>query len=399
MQISKSTARKLAIRSQGIGSGWKLPAGKEGVAQTIERIGYVQIDTILVVQRAHHHTLWSRCPDYTPQMLHDLQAYDRRVFEYWAHAASYIPMCDYRYYLPRMRAAANRQRDRQWLEQNAQVKADVVERIRKEGPLGSADFAAPAGYNRSSWWDWKPAKRVMEILFNMGEMMVTERRNFHRIYDLTERVLPEGTDTTMPDEDEMARYMIKRGLGGSGFASVDAIWWGSRAPDSFHKMIEELVDSGEITPVEIRGLSDTDYYALTENIEEAKKRRRKRVHILSPFDNLVIHRGRLSILFGFNFKMECYLPAVKRRYGYFCLPILWGENFVGRLDPKADRKKKTFIIRNIIFEPNFKDYDGLMPALAEKIRSFADFNGCERVVVEQATPEKAKDPLTRALLF
>ena len=172
-----STARKLAIGCQGLDAPWKLPKGKEGVAQVIERLGYVQIDTIAVVQRAHHHTLWSRRWDYTPQMLHELQAQDRRVFEWWGHAASYLPMCDYRYYLPRMRAFAERQKTRDWLGQNAQLVGDVVDRIRDEGPLGSSDFSAPEG-KRGSWWDWKPAKRALETLFNTGEMMVTERRNF-----------------------------------------------------------------------------------------------------------------------------------------------------------------------------------------------------------------------------
>ena len=158
-----------------------------------------------------------------------------------------------------MRAANDRWRSREWLEQNAQIRDDVVERIQKEGPLGSADFKAPVGYKRGYWWDWKPAKKVLETLFNMGEMMITERRNFHRIYDLTERVLPEGTDTTMPDEDEMARFRIRSGLGGSGFAGVDGLWWGPSAPDGFYGVVEELVDSGEIMPVEIKGLSDTTF--------------------------------------------------------------------------------------------------------------------------------------------
>jgi hypothetical protein len=163
------------------------------------------------------------------------------------------------------------------------------------------------------------------------------------------------------------------------------------------EVIEELVDSGEVTPVEIKGMDDEVYYALMRNVEEAMKRNRKRLHILSPFDNLVIHRRRLKELFNFDFKLECYFPAAKRRYGYFCLPILWGTRFVGRLDPKADRKQKTLIVRKIIFEPDFKDYDGLMPALAEKLHAFADFNGCERIVIEQTVPGKAKILLKREL--
>jgi len=393
--MSMSTARKLIIQTQGLGRRWKLPKGKEGVAQVIERLGYVQIDTISVVQRAHHHTLWSRRSDYTPQMLHKLQAQDRRVFEWWTHAASYIPMCDYRYYRQRMRANAESSKTQKWLEQNARLRDNVVERLRNEGPLGSSDFSHPEG-KRGSWWDWKPAKQALEMLFSMGEVMVTERRKFQRIYDLTERVLPEGIDTTEPDENEMARFMIRRALSHHGLATIDVIR-GGRSSEAIQEMVKEKVDSGEVTPVDIKGLDGETQYALTKNIEEAAKRIRRQIHILSPFDNLVIHRGYLKRFFDFDFKLECYLPAVKRRYGYFCLPILWGDQFVGRLDSKADRKRRTFIIRNIIFEPGFRKYDDLLPKLSEKLHNFAVFNDCEKIEIERTKPESVRVPLEREL--
>jgi uncharacterized protein YcaQ len=396
MKISMTTARKLAIRCQGLGPSWKLPKGKEGIAQVIERIGYVQIDTISVVQRAHHHTLWSRRPDYDPQMLHELQAQDRRVFEWWAHAASYIPMSDYRYYLPRMRAFAARPRDHEWIKQNKQIFDNVVERIRAEGPLGSSDFPNPEG-GRGTWWDWKPAKKALEILFSSGELMVSERRKFQRIYDLAERILPPDLDTTEPSDDEMARFLIRRSLNGRGFASIGSMRWGRREANKAPEAIDDMKNSGEVVELEIRGLGDETYYALTKNVEEASKRSRKKLHILSPFDNLVIDRGRLRSLFDFEYKLECYLPAAKRKYGYFCLAVLWGNEFVGRLDPKADRKKKTFIVRNMIFEPEFSDYEGMMPILAKKLWKFARFNECENIVVEKANPEGIKSAFIQEL--
>jgi len=398
MEISLSLARRLAIASQGLDGRWELPAGKEGIAQIVERLGYVQIDTIAVIQRAHHHTLWSRHPEYVPQMLHELQARDRRVFEYWTHAASYVPMCDYRYYLPRMRAAAESARTRRWLEGNAQLVEHVIDRVRGEGPLGSADFSAPPG-KRGSWWDWKPAKRALEMLFSTGDVMVTERRNFQRIYDLKERVLPEGTDTSEPDREELGRFALRRTLALHGIASAGERRWGWGDPKILSEATEERVDSGEVIPVEVEGLDGVDFYASKNVIEEASEQRDPytSLHLLSPFDSLIIQRRRLQTLFDFDYKLECYLPAAKRRYGYFCLPILWGEHFVGRLDPKADRKKKTFIVRKLIFEPDFRDYEDVLPTLAEKLRAFAAFNGCERVVVERTDPAKVKVPLRRAL--
>jgi len=400
MKIPVSLACRLALRGQGLDGGWGLPAGKEGVAQAIEHLGYVQIDTIAVVQRAHHHTLWARCPDYAPQMLHELQACDRRIFEYWwAGGASYIPMGDYRYYLPRMRASAESQRARHWLAENAPVAQEVLARIRQEGALASADFEAPEGFQRGTWWNWKPAKRALETLFSMGELMVRERRSFQRVYDLAERVLPSGADTTEPPPDEVARFMVRRMLAAHGVASPGELRKGVGDRDAVEGALGELQSAGEVLPVEIEGLDGEPYYALAATLTQAAAppQGKAPLHILCPFDNLLTWRGRLEELFGFDYSLECYLPAAKRRYGYFCLPILWGERFVGRLDPKADRRQKTLIVRRIIFEPSLDDYERLLPALGEKLRAMAAFNGCERVLVERVMPEKVEALVQRSL--
>ena len=398
MKIPLSTARQLALRSQGLYGAWGLPQGKEGVALAIERLGYVQIDTIAVVERAHHHVLWSRCPDYTSQMLHELQARDRRVFEYWwAYGASYLPISDYRYHRVRMRAFAESQKTRSWLAENAQIVQEVLDRIRCEGPLGSADFEAPPQFQRGPWWSWKPAKEALEQLFWMGELMIAERRNFQRIYDLTERVLPPQTDTRLPDEDETARFIARRTLAAHGILSANGTRWAFGKRGAVAAALQELAASGEAMPVEVEGLEGEAYYALTRSVEAAHENQGEtQLHILSPFDNAVIDRGRLKKLFDFDYALECYLPAAERRHGYFSLPILWGERFAGRLDPKADRKEKTLIVHQIAFEPDVDD-DSLLPALAAKLGEFATFNDCGRVVIERVAPEKAMELLRREL--
>jgi uncharacterized protein YcaQ len=397
MRIARSTAQQLAIAAQGLDGRWPLPRGKEGVARTIERLGYVQIDTIAVVQRAHHHTLWSRRPDYHPGLLHELQARDRRVFEYWTHAASYLPMGDYRYYAARMRARAGWDRTRQFLEAHAALVRDVLARIRSEGPLGSADFAAPPGRKRGSWWDWKPAKQALEVLFDTGELMVAERRNFQRRYDLTERVLPTNADTTPPDRPEQARFALRRLLTAQGVTDLN-YWW-LRDKEALGRALTELIDAGRAVEVRIEGVNGRPYYALTKSLEAAGRRRRepRGLHILSPFDGLLMWRRRVAALFGFECKLECYLPAEKRKYGYFCLPILWGRRFVGRLDAKADRKAACLVVRKLMFERGFRDYDAVLPLLAAKLRKFAKFNECAAVRVEQTQPRKVKRPLERAI--
>jgi uncharacterized protein len=399
MMISRSMARQMALACQGLNGSWDVPAGKDGVAATIERLGYVQIDTISVVRRAHHHTVWARRPDYAPHMLHELQAHDRRVFEWWAPAMSYVPMSDYRYYAARMGRDSVHAWKRAWLLENEDVVGQVLERVREEGPLGSSDFKAPEGYKRGTWWSWKPAKEALEVLFDMGTLMVTERRGFQRIFDLRERVLPAGVDTTTPTQEELARFAIRRALGSLGFAAVDDVRWGRwRRVQAGAEVLQDLVDSGEVTSFAIEGAEEQTFCGLTRVIDEVSRYRGSRLtHILSPFDNLVTRRQWLSTFFDFEYKLEAYTPAAKRKYGYFSLPILWGERFAGRMDAKADRKAKTFIVRNLVFEPGFDSYDDLLPQLTTRLRLLATFAGCEGFAVEKTEPSTIRDPLDRRL--
>jgi uncharacterized protein YcaQ len=394
-------ARRLAVHAQGLDGAWELPEGKEGAARTVERLGYVQIDTIAVVRRAHHHTLWVRTPGYHPDMLHELQASDRRVFEYWAHAAAYLPMRDYRFSLPRMGWESGPDgRAREWLNANRKVAEHVLSRIRAEGALAAADFEDTRSRKRRSWWDWKPAKRALESLFSTGELMVTERRNFQRIYDLTERVLPAGVDTRMPSHEEATRFRIGKLLRSMGLVSRGRMHWSVRNDDPASRdALQALVDEGEAVRVSVPGFSDEELFAHAPGLEAVRGRRanRKRVRLLSPFDNLTISRHWLGRLFDFDYKLECYTPAAKRRWGYFCLPVLWGDRFVARIDPKAARKTGVLKVRGTTFEPELKAADALLPPLARELWRLAAFNECGEVAVEDVAPRKLRIPLARAV--
>ncbi|MBD3234596.1 MAG: winged helix-turn-helix domain-containing protein [candidate division Zixibacteria bacterium] len=401
--ISLSAARKLAIHSQLLDSKAKLPKGKQGVAQLIERLGYVQIDTISVVERSHNHTIWTRCPDYTNEMLHELQANDRRIFEYWGHAASYLPMSDYRYYLPRMRYASdpNEKWEKQRMEKYGHLMRPVFEEIKKNGPMSSRDFEEKPGRKRGGWWDWRPTKVALELLFWRGEIMVTERRNFQKVYDLTERVLPEWVDTTYPDDEELGRFLVKRALTSYGIAQEREIRDHLHTPNKelIHKTLSEMLSSGEVITVEVKGFADCTYFTLPEivtNLNELKRPAAK-VHILSPFDNLIIQRDRINTLFGFDYALECYTPSDKRVYGYFTLPILWKDKLVGRLDPKAERKSKTFAIRNLVFEPGFDDYDRFLQKFVRKLSELARFNSCGDIRIDRVSPKSVKRKIDKLL--
>ena len=393
--ITAAHARRLALRAQGLDAGHRAGRGANGAAATIERLGYVQIDTIAVIERAHEHILWTRQPSYRSTYLQRLMR-DRRVFEYWTHAASYVPMADYRYYGRRRRWYAGAGRGADWLRENRTVVEHVRERIETEGPLLAADFQDVEG-RRGPWWDWKPAKAALEALFDAGELMISERRGFQRVYNLAERVLPIDVDVTEPDVDERARWAVHRTLDNLGVADEAQMRIWNRNRDETHAAVEELLEAGQIEPVEIRGDDGHPLFARPADLQDtARGRSTRQVHLLSPFDNLVIRRLWLLRIFDFDFTIECYVPGPKRRFGYFCLPVLFGDRLVGRLDPKADRKEGVFIVRCLELEPKV-NVDTLLPPLAASIWRFARFNGCDEVRVETVRPVKVKAPLRRAL--
>ena len=401
------------LNAQLLDGKTKLPKGKKGVVRIFDRLGYIQIDTISVIQRTHHHTLWTRLPSYTQEMLHELQAKDRRIFEYWGHAMSYMPMSDYRYCLPRMQNFKNPRHKwvKQRIEQSGHLMKPVLERIRREGPLSSKDFDPPPGRKGGTWWDWKPAKFALELLLWRGELMISERRKFQKIYDLTERVLPDDIDSSFPGEEECGHFFVTRALSALGIFSEKGLR-SFLQPDAGRdsdflaankstilKSLHNLIDAGEVVRVKIESDEDTEYFTSPEKLEKVTRRKlnSSTTYFLSPFDNLIIQRDRTKRLFDFEYTLECYVPAPKRKYGYFVLPILWGNKLIGRLDPKADRKQKILFIRNLVFEPSFAAFDEFLPVFTQKLQAFAAFNECETIEIETVSPAKIKKNLFKKL--
>ncbi|MCJ7524847.1 MAG: winged helix DNA-binding domain-containing protein [Candidatus Aminicenantes bacterium] len=416
--ISKKTARRMVLHAQLLDGKTRIRKGRAGVAQAVGHLGYVQIDTIAVIERAHHHTLWTRVPGYRPEHLHQAHAVNRSLFEYWGHAASYLPMADYRFYLPMMRSFLDPQNAwyRGWGEKYGSYLEPVMKRIREEGAKAARDFENPGGRRTGPWWDWKPAKAALELLFWRGELMVRERQGFQRLYDLTERVLPTGTDVRMPAPDELGRFIVRRALGALGLANEKEIRDYIRIGDKeiIAGAIREMLESAEIVCLTVKGQKGV-VYALPKVLEAVSRLRAvpsrpattgpsrpattgaPRVRLLNPFDNLVISRSRLKERFAFDYTLECYVPKEKRRHGYFVLPILFGENIVGRLDPKADRRNRSFIVRHLAIEPGFAGAEGLLPELGRALGELARFNGCEKIILENVQPKKLSGPLKKAL--
>ena len=403
MKISASTARQLAVQAQGLGGEWRLPRGKGSIARVVERLGYVQIDTIAVVRRAHHHTIWSRCPGYREEALHELQATDRRVFEYWGHCASYLPMRDYRFYLPQMDAhrTPTKTWPKRWLARHGHLMDPILQRFRDDGPMSGRELEPSAGRKADGFSPGSPMQIALGLLVSCGDVMVSHRRGFEKIYDLRERVVPTGTDMRMPSRSEQGRFFVERALSAYGLATRQEINGHLHRCDkkAIADALAALVDSGEVLEGSVEDVEGGPYYALADTLETADSHRNSDpcVHILSPFDNLIAQRRRTQELFGFHFLLESYKPKHKREYGYFCLPILWGQRFVGRMDAKADRAASTLVIKHLMFEPTFSAFDAVAAPLADKLAAFAGFNACERVTIEACTPAKAGDPVEREI--
>jgi len=363
--------RRIALNQQGLLKTDCFGRGKAATLRAIEHLGYVQIDTISVVERAHHHVLWSRVSNYQAKFLEQLVK-QRQLFEYWYHAASWLPMRDYRFALPRM---ASINGDRSWFESSdSKLLSHILERVQAEGPLRARDFE-DTRTGKKQWWDWKPAKQALEQLFMQGDLMISGRQGFQKVYDLTERVLPDWVDTRHPDMQEYAGYLVDTTLAAHGFATQKTMIYlrkGQALRGAIGEQLQARLEGGDLITIKLGDNSTA--YANPELLESRAPHSSATVRILSPFDNLVIQRERGRDIFNFDYQIECYVPQPKRQYGYFCLPILYRDRLVGRIDCKANRKQQRLELKSVHVER--KVDDEFPQRLDSALQSFAAFNGC-----------------------
>ncbi|HPG38176.1 MAG TPA: crosslink repair DNA glycosylase YcaQ family protein [bacterium] len=391
--LTLDVARKIALDAHRLAGNFILQANKQTVMDFINHSGYVQIDTLSVIQRAQHHVLWTRLPDYNPHLLHELHANDKKIFEYFARAASYLPMENYRFFLARMQQfndpIGKWYKDR--MKEYGYMMQPILERIRAEGPLASKDFEKQPLSEQNG----KPARQALDLLALTGALMVQERRNFQKVYDLTERVLPAGINLNIPNDEELGNFAVISALTAMGIAREKEIadYLQVAGKNVIAQAIHSLSAARIITPVQIEQNEKVTFYILTAFLNKLHNINidLDQVHLLSPFDNLIIFRERANLLFNFDYSLECYVPPDKRRYGYFVLPILWGERIVARMDPAVDKKNKTLVLHSLFFEPEFKEYAQFMPAFVNKCYELAKFNNCEKLIVEKTYPENGKE--------
>ena len=377
MIINKNEARYLALQNQKLLNVFSGKTKKD-LLKIIEAIGYVQIDTISIVERAHHHILWTRMPAYKRTMLDELLEKDKKIFEYWSHAAAFLPIKDFRFSF--YRQEKYRKNYEVWANKNRKIVNLVLDRIKAEGPLQSKDFDH-TGKKGNGWWDWKPAKYALQHLFHEGTLMIASRKGFQKVYDLTENVLPKETDTTVPTEEEFYEHMILSAINSFGFAAEKEIKY-QRANDAkiLKNVINRLKEENNIVEFKIRGIESETYYSTDKNLKRIKNSDESSLlYILSPFDNIIIQRKRTKNIFDFDYTVEFYLPASKRTFGYYCMPVLYGNKFIGRLDAKANRQTGIFEIINFFPEDKKLTTLKIKEALKEKITELSLFTGCEEV--------------------
>ncbi|MCC6865941.1 MAG: YcaQ family DNA glycosylase [Ignavibacteria bacterium] len=372
--ISISDAQKILINSQLLG---KRISGntKNDLYKIIEHLGYIQIDTISIVERAHKHVLWSRMPAFKNEMLDELIDKDKKVFEFWDHAASYMSIKNYRFTLPRKLMYAKKYAD--WEKKNIKLLKFIMNRITSEGALQSRDFEDSK--KRGLWWDWKPLKEGLEFLLHSGRLALKARKGFQKVYDLPERVLPKNFINTIPTNEELSEHIIMKSLTAAGISSEKELTYLRHHNKAVTKLtLNRLLDENKISKLTIHGVNETYYYSV-KNLALLHSDIPQEVRILSPFDNLVIQRKRLNKLFEFDYKVECYVTQPKRKYGYFCLPVLYGNKFAGRIDAKADRANNTFNIINEYWETGHKYTNKFKTEYKKSLFDLAVFSGCKKI--------------------
>lgn len=383
VKLTPQQTRKIIILSQLLQPGRLGGSAIGSTLSTIEHLGYIQLDTIAVIQRAHHHSLWNRDTRYRAEHL-DALLEERKIFEYWSHAASYLPMSHFRFSLPRKQAIASGASSH-WYQRDERLMRSILKRIDHEGPLTAGELEHQRV--RGDGWGAGPAKQALENLYMQGDLMITRRSRFQKVYDLTERVLPDSIDTSTPTEEEYLRFLIDRYLRAQGIGDAGEIAYLQRDRDlrkRISMMLREMIGAGELIKVEACGRS----YAADPSALGLLNRRisRRKATILSPFDNLIIQRKRTREIFDFDYILECYTPASKRRFGYFALPILFAGELVARMDCKADRSASVMHILHLAVEPGSRRKEGFIVSLVKELQGFLHFNGCRTLVLHRCTP-------------
>lgn len=405
-----SALRATVLHTQMLTKPNQAPASitPETIVELVKALGYVQIDALHVVNRAHYVTLWARFGSYNIDDFHKLiyMPGQRALYEGWGHAASIIPLEHYRYHRWRTdRKVSYNPSYSQWLNKdgNRELVAQTLERIRSEGNLRVGDFEYD-GPERSSWYDWKPSKVALEVLFAYGDLMVADRVNFQRVYDARERVLPEWVDTTPVDPDEARRYCLEQAAKALGvFEPRSLTLYAYMRATPARSIVNALINEGVLVEIQGESMNGVKTWMIhRDNLLQLQRAadgeiKAERTTFLVPFDPLFWAWDRDQKLWGFKQLLESYKPAKERVYGYYCLPILHKDRLVGRFDPKLDRKTGVLYLNALYLEPGIEPDDGLIAGVAAAMRDFLAWHGATSIEIKMSDPPVFGEKLMNAL--
>jgi uncharacterized protein len=343
--ISQSQARRIWLRAQKLDSPAPFGSGPSATPAAIKHLGYVQIDTIHVIERCHHHILFTRIPDYRREHLHQAQSVDKAVFEYWTHALAYLSIDDYRFYVRDMRSYWSRRAVWFTNTSNNDVRK-VLSRIRKNGALTIRDIDDDVLVDKDhAWASRKPSKRALQLAFYKGLVTVSARAGMLKTYELTARHFSWQRPPAAATPRQVCEYLVERALRSQGIVSLDSIsYLKPSGKPAIKRVVDHWVRRKELVPVAVEGAGKLQHWARPETLEH-RLDAGDFVHILSPFDPLVNQRKRSMLFFNYEHRFEAYVPKQKRVFGYFACPVLLGDEIVAAIDLKTDREKQQLLIQ------------------------------------------------------
>ncbi|MGB8646125.1 MAG: crosslink repair DNA glycosylase YcaQ family protein [Anaerolineae bacterium] len=401
--LSPTIARRLAITRQQL-AGPRPAADAAGIMEVTRALGCLQLDPISVVARSHQLVLWSRLGAYDLAELDRVMWQERRLFEYWAHCASIVLTEDYSLFSRRMRRYPGKDgpwsdRVRQWRQDNAPLRRLILSEIRRRGPLPSRYFEEKGIQTQhwvsTGWTSGRNISRMLDFLWMQGKIMVAGRAGIQKLWDLSERCLPDWTPRELLSEREIGLRAAQRSLRALGVAPlrhIDRHFTRGRYPD-LAGTLAELERAQKIERVQVQNGKEawpgtwyihTDDLPLLERLERGEWA--PRTTLLSPFDNLICDRQRTQLLFDFKYTIEIYTPSARRQYGYYVLPILHGDRLIGRLDPVMDRANARLVVNAIHAEPDAPRTPETGRAIADSLQELARFLGARDIVYPRRMP-------------